>query len=115
MGGDRLLHQSGSIGVLELPNRAVMAPMGTGYADENGNVTDQLIAYHAARAAGGVGLNITEHTAVAPGGLTAQTMLGRLAEPAEIATTVRFLLSDDASYITAEELVVDGGVVRSQR
>ena len=47
--------------------------------------------------------------------LTAQTMLGRLAEPTEIATTVRFLLSDDASYITAEELVVDGGVVRSQR
>jgi NAD(P)-dependent dehydrogenase (short-subunit alcohol dehydrogenase family) len=42
-------------------------------------------------------------------------MLGRLAEPDEIARAVRFLLSDDASYITAEELVVDGGVVRSQR
>ena len=40
---------------------------------------------------------------------------GRMAEPEEIASTVRFLLSDHASYITAEELVVDGGVVRSQR
>jgi NAD(P)-dependent dehydrogenase (short-subunit alcohol dehydrogenase family) len=44
-----------------------------------------------------------------------RAMLGRLAEPEEIAKAVRFLLSDDASFITAEELVVDGGVVRSQR
>lgn len=47
--------------------------------------------------------------------MTSRAMLGRLAEPEEIASTVRFLLSDHASYITAEELVVDGGVVRSQR
>ena len=47
--------------------------------------------------------------------MAAQAMLGRLAEPREIASAVRFLLSDQASYITAEELVVDGGVVRSQR
>lgn len=47
--------------------------------------------------------------------MTGSTMLGRLAAPEEIATAVRFLLSDDASFITAEELVVDGGAVRSQR
>ncbi len=47
--------------------------------------------------------------------MVGQTMLGRLAEPQELGKAVRFLLSDDASYITAEELVVDGGVVRSQR
>lgn len=43
------------------------------------------------------------------------TMLGRMAEPEEIARAVRFLLSDDASFITAEELIVDGGAIRSQR
>lgn len=76
MDGERsLLFRPGSIGSLELPNRIVMAPMGTGYADDSGAVTDQLIAYHVARADGGVGLNITEHTAVAKSGLTSPTML----------------------------------------
>jgi NAD(P)-dependent dehydrogenase (short-subunit alcohol dehydrogenase family) len=42
------------------------------------------------------------------------TMLGRLAEPDEIGKVVRFLLSTDASYITGAEIVVDGGVIRSQ-
>jgi len=42
-------------------------------------------------------------------------MLDRMAEPREVATAVRFLLSDDASFITAEELVVDGGAIRAQR
>lgn len=44
-----------------------------------------------------------------------QAMLGRLAQPEEVARAVRFLLSDDASFITAEHLVVDGGAIRSQR
>jgi 3-oxoacyl-[acyl-carrier protein] reductase len=40
----------------------------------------------------------------------AQTPLGRLAEPAEVARVVRFLLSDDASFITGETVVVSGGL-----
>ena len=42
-------------------------------------------------------------------------LLGRLGEPEEVGRVVRFLLSDEASYITAAELVVDGGNISSQR
>ncbi|MDN0084515.1 SDR family oxidoreductase [Crenobacter sp. SG2305] len=42
-------------------------------------------------------------------------MLGRLGRPAEIGRVVRFLLSDEASYITGSEIVVDGGNIPSQR
>lgn len=36
--------------------------------------------------------------------------LGRLAQPEEVARVVRFLLSDEASYVTGAAIVVDGGV-----
>lgn len=42
-------------------------------------------------------------------------LLGRLGEPEEVGRVVRFLLSDEASYITAAEIVVDGGNISSQR
>jgi len=38
------------------------------------------------------------------------TPLGRLGEPADIAGAVRFLCSDEASFITGEVLLVDGGL-----
>jgi NAD(P)-dependent dehydrogenase (short-subunit alcohol dehydrogenase family) len=38
--------------------------------------------------------------------------LGRRARPEELATVVRFLLSDEASYVTGAEIVVDGGLTR---
>ncbi len=36
-------------------------------------------------------------------------LLNRIAQPAEIAAAVAFLLSDDASFITGTDLIVDGG------
>jgi NAD(P)-dependent dehydrogenase (short-subunit alcohol dehydrogenase family) len=37
--------------------------------------------------------------------------LHRIGEPEEIAGAVAFLLSDDASYCTSSELLVDGGFI----
>lgn len=42
--------------------------------------------------------------------LLQQTPLGRLGEPEDIASTVRFLLSDEASFVTGAVLSVDGGL-----
>lgn len=39
--------------------------------------------------------------------------LGRLGDPTDIANMARFLLSDQAAYVTGAELVVDGGVTRT--
>lgn len=42
-------------------------------------------------------------------GLSARGQIPRLAFPEEIAATMAFLLSDEASYITGIQIVVDGG------
>lgn len=41
--------------------------------------------------------------------MAATVPLGRLARPEEMATVVRFLMSDDASYVTGTQIVADGG------
>ena len=49
---------------MELKNRIILPAMGTRMADADGFVTEKLVAYHAARAKGGCGLNIVEVAAV---------------------------------------------------
>ena len=46
---------------------------------------------------------------------TRRILLERIGDPEEVGRVVRFLLSDEASYITASEIVVDGGNISSQR
>ena len=48
------------IGPVEIPNRIVMPPMTTRGSDEEGNVTDQTVAYYMARVRGGTGLITVE-------------------------------------------------------
>ena len=50
-----------------------------------------------------------------PGFFEKHILLGRIGRPEEVARVARFLLSDEASYITAAEIVVDGGNISSQR
>lgn len=51
---------------------------------------------------------------VLPEGTEAETLgtipLGRYATPEDIANVVKFLASDDSSYITGTQLIIDGGV-----
>lgn len=48
----------------EFRNRIVLPAMGTRMANRDGSVSQRLVSYHAARAAGGCGLNMVEVSAV---------------------------------------------------
>jgi len=58
------LFQPININGLQLKNRLVVPPMGSGFAAEDGSVTDRLISYHEARARGGFAFITLEVTAV---------------------------------------------------
>lgn len=60
----RILFEKGKIGKMELRNRVVMSPMVTNYCTEDGRPTERYMAYHEARAKGGVGLLTVEATYV---------------------------------------------------
>ena len=52
------------MGRLRLKNRIIMAPIDTNLADEDGKVTDALLAFYKRRASGGAGMLIVENSQV---------------------------------------------------
>jgi len=63
------------IGKLEVKNRIVLPPMGTGLGTEDGQVTKRMINYYEERAKGGVGLIIVEISAVERRGRASRELL----------------------------------------
>jgi NAD(P)-dependent dehydrogenase (short-subunit alcohol dehydrogenase family) len=60
---------------------------------------------------GKLGLSPTELRKAAAA-IEAQVPLDRFGEPSEVAKTVLFLASDDSSFMTGSEIVVDGGLTQ---
>ena len=61
---------------LEIPNRAVMPPMGTGLGNTDSTVSEALLAYMERQARGGAGLLISEISAVHPSGIVTPMQIG---------------------------------------
>jgi 2,4-dienoyl-CoA reductase-like NADH-dependent reductase (Old Yellow Enzyme family)/NADH dehydrogenase FAD-containing subunit len=80
----------GRIGVLEVRNRIVMAPMGSNLGEPTGHAGERLIRYYEARARGGVGLIIVG--------------VGAVAHPAGVCIPNQVAISNDAFLPGLQEL-----------
>jgi 2,4-dienoyl-CoA reductase-like NADH-dependent reductase (Old Yellow Enzyme family)/thioredoxin reductase len=68
------------INLMELQNRIVMAPMASNFADEKGDVTDQLLEYYRRRVQGFPGMIISESCYVSPEGKGALRRFGLVSD-----------------------------------
>jgi NAD(P)-dependent dehydrogenase (short-subunit alcohol dehydrogenase family) len=55
-------------------------------------------------------IDLNEDPVAAERGMLAGVALGRIAEPSEVASVIRFFASRESSYVTGASLLVDGGL-----
>ena len=115
--------RSGSIVMISSVHAEQPFPNNTAYNGAKAAVNHMARTWAAELAAYGVRVNIVEPGWTDTPGervhyreeqiieLGSALPLKRLADPSEIAAAVKFLVSDDASYITGSCLRVDGGIV----
>jgi len=115
-GGGAIVNMSSVNAVMAIPNQ-VPYVVSKGGINQLTKVMALSLAKHRIRVNGiGPGTILTElaRTAVlgnaeAERRILSRTPLGRMGEPAEIASVAVFLASDDASYLTGQTLYPDGG------
>jgi 3-oxoacyl-[acyl-carrier protein] reductase/meso-butanediol dehydrogenase/(S,S)-butanediol dehydrogenase/diacetyl reductase len=76
-----------------------------------GNINTDRLSYWECAQADSKGMSLQEFRAGLVSRMVAETPLGRIAEPEDVANLVAFLASDDASFITGQAYNVNGGVL----
>ena len=115
-GGGAIINMSSVNAVLAIPNQ-VPYVVSKGAVNQLTKVMAVSLAMHGIRVNGiGPGTILTELARTAVLGnreserkILSRTPMGRMGEPAEIASVAVFLASDDASYLTGQTLYPDGG------
>lgn len=115
-GGGRIINTASKMGIVAAPGNAAYCAAKAAVIMLTKVLAAEWARHGIAVNAVAPGVTATQpsHDALAanPGleeKINARTPLGRMAQPEEIARAVVFLASDDASFVTGETLVVDGG------
>jgi 3-oxoacyl-[acyl-carrier protein] reductase len=112
----RIVNISSILGVITRPKRSIYSASKSGILGLTRAAAVELAPYNVLVNAVSPGFVVTELTqkilsAKEMEGLKAGIPCGRMAEPADISSTVLFLASGLNTYITGQNIIVDGGYV----
>ncbi len=106
----RIVNISSVVGLRANPGQANYAASKAGLIGMTKTVAAEVARRGVTVNAVAPGFIATEMTAELTGDLLAHIPARRLGTPEEVAAVVRFLVSDEASYVTGATLTVDGGI-----